>query len=93
MKSDNNNARVLQVVPKKYGGIVYYLNPSSEPNLLGGAMPGKVSLTAPKTFGGPKVVPGGSTVTLRTEPTAFTVQDCCWRSQDLPSTRVETRPI
>ena len=93
MNSDNKNATVLQVAPINCGDTVQYLNPSSEPNLVGGAMPGKVSLTAPKTVGGPKVVPAGTSATLRTEPTVFAVRDCWWRSQEIPSTRVETRPM
>ena len=51
------------------------MNPSSGPNLVGGAIPLNVSSTAPWSVGGPEVVPAVSIATPRTEPTAFTVQD------------------
>ena len=70
-------ATMLQVVPVTSGGIVYYLNPSARPNLLGGAIPLKVSSAAPMSVGEheDEVVPAVSIATPRTEPTAFTAQD------------------
>ena len=72
-KSDNNTT-VPQVVPATIGGTVYYLTPSSGPNLVGDAMPTNVSSTAPLTVGGPKAVPAVSIATPRMAPTAFTTQ-------------------
>ena len=71
----DNNATVPQVVPVTSGGTIYYLNPSSGPNLVGGAMPINVSSAALTTVGGPEVVPTEFIATARTERTAFTAQD------------------
>ena len=73
-KGDSNNT-VPHVVPVTSGGIVYYLNSSSGPNLVGGAMPISVSSTSRMTVGGPEVVRAVSIETPRTEPTTFTLQD------------------
>ena len=73
--SSDNNTTVPQLVPVTSGGTVYYLNPSSGPNLVQGAMPTNVSSTAPMSIGAPQVVPALSNATPRTEPTASTVQE------------------
>ena len=73
--NSDNNATVSQVAPLTRVGIVYYLNASSRLNILGGAIPSNLSLAAPMTIGGPKLVPAGSVATPQTEPKAFMVQD------------------
>ena len=74
MNSDNN-ATVQQVVSITSSGTVFYLNPSSGTNIVGGTMPNNVSSTALMSVGEPKVVPARSDATLRLEPTVFTKQD------------------
>ena len=81
----DNSATVPQVVLVTSDGTICYLNPSSGPNLQGGAMPINVSSTAPMTIGGPDVVPTVSISRPRTEATVFTVQDGAlnyWRPQE-----------
>ena len=70
--NSDNNTMAPHVIPVTSGGTVYYLNPSSGPNLVGGPMPNNVCSTAPMSVGGPKVVPIVSIATPRTEPNAFT---------------------
>ena len=73
--NSDNNTTVPQVAPVTSGGTVYYLNPSSGPNLVVGAISINASSKAPISIGGPAVVPTVSIATTRTKPTAFTVQD------------------
>ena len=70
-----NTATVRQVVPIRYCGTVYYLNPPSGPNLVGGAMPINVYSTAPMSVGGPEVVSAMSIAKPQSDPTAFTVHN------------------
>ena len=73
--SCDTTATAPQVIPVTCVVTVYYLNSSTGPNLVGGAMPSNVSSTAPMSFGVPAVVHAWLSATPWPEPTAFTVHD------------------
>ena len=72
--SSDNNTTVSQVVPVTSSGTVYYLNPSSRPNIFRGAIPIRFYSRAPMSIERPEVVSAGSVAAPRLAPTCFAVQ-------------------
>ena len=74
--SSDNKATVPPVVPVTSSGIVYHLNPSSEPNNFGGAVPINVFFSTESTsIGGTEILPARGIATPRTDLAVFTIQD------------------
>ena len=94
MNGDNNDT-VLQMVSVTSVDTVYYLNPTSGPNLVDGAMPNNISSKAQTNVWGTKIMPARAMARSRAEHTAFIVQDLCQllassRTQHLPNCQLQT---
>ena len=81
--SSDSNATDPPVVPVTSGGTVYYLNPSSGPKLVGGAVPINFPSTAPMTVTGPKLYPLGLLQCLKRNLrlSRYKIWPYCWRPQ------------